>query len=118
MLEAKRGIRCGKAARVAGAKGGDLRLPAFSLSPLRISRHALFVADNETIDSSGPEKTKPMGWLVGLGVLLITLGVIFGLVGIVIVAKRKQRYRINDQPAQVRGTNAPVKSVPEAGVGK
>jgi hypothetical protein len=37
-----------------------------------------------------------MGWLVGLGVLLITLGVVFGLVGIGIVAKRKQAYRINE----------------------
>lgn len=39
---------------------------------------------------------KPMGWLVGLGVLLITLGVVFGLVGIGIVAKRRQAYRINE----------------------
>lgn len=39
---------------------------------------------------------KPMGWLVGLGVLLITLGVVFGLVGIGVVAKRKQAYRINE----------------------
>jgi len=37
-----------------------------------------------------------MGWLVGLGVLLITLGVVFGLVGIGIVAKRRQAYRINE----------------------
>jgi hypothetical protein len=39
---------------------------------------------------------KPMGWLVGLGVLLITLGVVFGLAGIAIVAKRKQAYRVNE----------------------
>jgi hypothetical protein len=55
---------------------------------------------------------KPMGWLVGLGVLLITLGVVFGLVGIGIVAKRKQAYRINGAPAEnsnsaAPGTNAP-----------
>ena len=37
-----------------------------------------------------------MGWLVGLGVLLITLGVVFGLAGIAIVAKRKQAYRVNE----------------------
>jgi hypothetical protein len=37
---------------------------------------------------------KPMGWLVGLGVLLITLGVVAGLIGIALVAKRKQKYRI------------------------
>jgi hypothetical protein len=46
---------------------------------------------------------KPMGWLVGLGVLLITLGVVFGLVGIGIVAKRKQSYRINEAAT---GSNA------------
>jgi hypothetical protein len=53
-----------------------------------------------------------MGWLVGLGVLLITLGVVFGLVGIGIVAKRKQAYRINEAAAEnsnskVSATNAP-----------
>jgi hypothetical protein len=53
-----------------------------------------------------------MGWLVGLGVLLITLGVLFGLVGIGIVAKRKQAYRINEAPSQQsiprsKGTNPP-----------
>ena len=39
-----------------------------------------------------------MGWLVGLAVLLITLGVVAGLVGIFVVAKRKQQYRINELP--------------------
>lgn len=52
-----------------------------------------------------------MGWLVGLGVLLITLGVVFGLVGIGIVAKRKQAYRINEavtenDASRPSGTNA------------
>lgn len=47
-------------------------------------------------DGHSTTPRKPMGWLVGLGVLLITLGVVFGLVGIAIVAKRKQAYRIND----------------------
>jgi hypothetical protein len=54
---------------------------------------------------------KPMGWLVGLGVLLITLGVVFGLIGIGIVAKRKQAYRINEpaienSASRPSGTNA------------
>ena len=52
-----------------------------------------------------------MGWLVGLAVLLITLGVIAGLVGITIVARKKQRFRINESPSsptnqiQPRSTN-------------
>ena len=55
---------------------------------------------------------RPMGWLVGLGVLLITLGVVFGLVGIGIIAKRKQAYRINQvapesNASKPSGTNAP-----------
>jgi hypothetical protein len=37
-----------------------------------------------------------MGWLVGLGVLLITLGVVFGLIAIGIIAKRKQAFRVNE----------------------
>ncbi len=37
-----------------------------------------------------------MGWLIGLAVLLITVGVIAGLIGIAVVAKRKQKYRIHD----------------------
>src|SRR5687767_6820962 len=37
-----------------------------------------------------------MGWLVGLAVALITAGVVAGLIGIAIVAKRKQRFRIED----------------------
>jgi len=43
-----------------------------------------------------------MGWLIGLAVLLITVGVIAGLIGIAVVAKRKQKYRIHDptEPAQ------------------
>jgi formylglycine-generating enzyme len=39
---------------------------------------------------------RPFGWFVGLGVLAITLGVVFGLIGIFIVAKRQQRHRIPD----------------------
>ena len=54
-----------------------------------------------------PEKPRPMGWLVGLGVLLITLGVVFGLIGISIVAMRKQKYRIDQAPAESRTTNSP-----------
>lgn len=48
---------------------------------------------------------KPMGWLVGLAVLLITFGVLAGLVGIAIVAKRRQQYRIHD-PTEERPTNS------------
>lgn len=40
---------------------------------------------------------KPLGWLLALAVGLITFGVICGLVGIAVVAKRKQRYRITDE---------------------
>ena len=51
---------------------------------------------------ASPAKPKPMGWLIGLAVLLITVGVIAGLIGIAVVAKRKQKYRIHDptEPAQ------------------
>jgi len=48
---------------------------------------------------------RPFGWFVGLGVLLITLGVVFGLVGIFIVAKNKQKYRI-PTPERLPATNA------------
>jgi len=55
-----------------------------------------------------PTKPRPMGWLVGLAVILITFGVLAGLVGIAIVAKRRQQYRIHD-PTEERPTNtAPV----------
>lgn len=49
-----------------------------------------------------------MGWLVGLAVLLITLGVVAGLIGITIVALRKQRYRIETPtpPPPASPTNA------------
>jgi formylglycine-generating enzyme required for sulfatase activity len=53
--------------------------------------------------------TKPLGWLVGLGVLLITLGVIVGLIGIFVVAKRKQRYRIEDENSIPATSTPPVK---------
>ena len=46
--------------------------------------------------SSLPTQPKPKGWLIGVGVLCITLGVIVGLIVILVVAKRKQRYRITD----------------------
>jgi hypothetical protein len=50
-----------------------------------------------------------MGWLVGMAVLLITIGVIAGLVGISIVARHKQQYRIQDAPVVLPAsrTNAP-----------
>lgn len=48
--------------------------------------------------------TRPLGWFIGLGVLLIALGVIVGLVGIFAAAKRKQRYRIEEEKA-VPATN-------------
>ena len=65
-----------------------------------------------TDDGLSAPPHKPMGWLVGLGVLLITLGVVFGLVGIGIVARRKQAYRINEAPTESNaskalGTNTP-----------
>jgi hypothetical protein len=56
---------------------------------------------------SGVRQPKPMGWLVGLAVALITFGVICGLVGIAVVAKRNQRYRITDFPPATT-TNPPV----------
>lgn len=62
--------------------------------------------DDESADSVAPGGRKPMGWLVGLGVLLITLGVVFGLIGIGIVAKRKQKYRINEPSIENRTTNS------------
>ena len=46
------------------------------------------------INTPDPKSKTPFGWFVGLGVLLITLGVVFGLVGIFIVARNKQKYRI------------------------
>ncbi len=46
------------------------------------------------VNTPDPNPKTPFGWFVGLGVLLITLGVVFGLVGIFIVAKNKQKYRI------------------------
>ena len=46
------------------------------------------------VNTPDPSPKTPFGWFVGLGVLLITLGVVFGLVGIFIVAKNKQKYRI------------------------
>jgi hypothetical protein len=63
-------------------------------------------------DGRAAAPRKPMGWLVGLGVFLITLGVVFGLVGIGLVARRKQAYRIDEATAnetvpQPPGTNAP-----------
>jgi formylglycine-generating enzyme required for sulfatase activity len=57
---------------------------------------------------------KPLGWFVGLGVLLITLGVIVGLIGIFVAAKRKQKYRIEDENT-VPTTNGLPASVPPAG---
>jgi len=46
------------------------------------------------VNTPDPNPKTPFGWFVGLGVLLITLGVVFGLVGIFIVAKNKQKHRI------------------------
>lgn len=65
------------------------------------------------MNESESPKPKPMGWLVGLAVLLITLGVIAGLVGITVVAKRKQRFRIDAEPAESPAlqTNAPAPTV-------
>jgi hypothetical protein len=65
------------------------RPPAWPSSFDRLNMHGTNGGLSET-------PRKPMGWLVGLGVLLITLGVVFGLVGIGIVAKRKQAYRVNE----------------------
>ncbi len=59
----------------------------------------------ESVNELNSKKPKLLGWYVGFGVLMITLGVIFGLVGIFIVAKNKQKYRIN-QPNQVTPTNS------------
>ena len=64
-----------------------------------------------TDDGFSATPRKPMGWLVGLGVLLIALAVVFGLLGIGIVAKRQQAYRINEAATanntpKPSGTNA------------
>jgi len=59
----------------------------------------------ESVNELNSKKPKLLGWYVGFGVLMITLGVIFGLVGIFIVAKNKQKYRI-EQPKQVTPTNS------------
>ena len=53
--------------------------------------------------SSAP--TRLIGWYVGIGVLLITLGVVAGMIGIFITAKRKQQYRI--EPSLPASTNSP-----------
>jgi hypothetical protein len=45
-----------------------------------------------------------LGWFIGLGVLLITLGVVLGLVGIGFVALRQQRHRIAPAPAPAENT--------------
>ena len=66
------------------------------------------MANNDT-----SARSKPMGWLVGLGVLLITFVVLAGLLGIAIVARRRQQYRIQD-PTEQRPTN----SVPASGAGR
>jgi formylglycine-generating enzyme len=52
---------------------------------------------------------RPLGWLVGLGVLLIALGVISGLIGIFAVANRKQQYRIEDESSNPATNKAPGK---------
>lgn len=53
-----------------------------------------------------------MGWMVGVGVLLITLGVVFGLVGIAVVARRKQQYRIQNPPEAVPAAPSPTQGPP------
>lgn len=74
---------------------------------------ASFVCLN-TQDTDGLSATprKPMGWFVGLGVLLITLGVVFGLVGIGIVAKRQQAHRINEAVTEKNAPKPPETSAP------
>ena len=67
---------------------------------------------HECADPIAGRSAKPMGWLVGLGVLLITLGVVFGLIGIGIVAKSKQAHRISEASPEsnmpgVSRTNVP-----------
>jgi hypothetical protein len=75
------------------------RPPAWPSSSVCLNTH-----DTDGGLSATPRK--PMGWLIGLGVMLITLGVVFGLVGIGIVAKRKQAYRINEAVTE-NGTSRP-----------
>ncbi len=60
--------------------------------------------------------SKPLGWLLGLAVLLITLGVISGLIGIFVVAKRKQQFRIEEENS-APATNASPTKAPPAGNG-
>ena len=55
---------------------------------------------------SGSNPPRLIGWYVGIGVLLITLGVVAGLIGIFINTKRKQRYRI--EPSVPTATNSPA----------
>lgn len=61
------------------------------------------------MNESNSKKPRVLGWYVGLGVLMITLGVLFGLVGIFIVAKNKQRHRI-DEPKQIIPTNSSARA--------
>src|SRR4030095_15158768 len=51
--------------------------------------------------SAPTSQPKPKGWLIGVGVLCITLAVIAGLIAIAVVAKRKQRYRITEPSASL-----------------
>jgi hypothetical protein len=67
---------------------------------------------DKSANSIADRSIKPMGWLVGLGVLLITLSVVFGVIGVGLVAKRKQVHRINDAATEsnmqdVSRTNVP-----------
>ena len=59
------------------------------------------MSTDKSTNSTADRSVKPMGWLVGLGVLLITLGVVFGVIGVGFVAKRKQAFRINDAATEI-----------------
>ena len=67
---------------------------------------------HQFVNQHNSKKPRLLGWYVGLGVLMITLGVVFGLVGIFIVAKKKQRYRINEPIPTI-----PTNSTPRADLG-
>jgi hypothetical protein len=64
------------------------------------------MSGDKSSSAATSEKPRPMGWFVGIGVLLITLGVVVGLIGVGLVAMRKQRYRIDQAPTESPATNS------------
>ena len=78
------------------AKGKKAKASDHHKNVLAIPALGSIIASDLNAMASESPKTKPVGWLVGFGVLCITLGVVLGLIAIGVVAKRQQRYRINE----------------------